>query len=238
MALIYSRKRIRLPKIIYKKFNFIQNKENKKLTKFLVILIVMIMTFYIIIKAITPIFDTLCRDTARNISTIICNEESTKIISKYKYEDLVTIYKDNNENITMIKSNITPINFIISDVAEKIQKRINEEKTDEIGIHLGSLTGSRILSGRGPLIPVKLSVIGNVQTDLRSEFKAQGINQTIHRIYLQVDCSINILTPYNSIEEKISNQVLIAENIIVGKVPDSFYNLEGMGESAAVDVMK
>lgn len=240
MDTIYSRKRIKLPKIIYKKFNFSNtpNRNNKKVIRFITILLIAIVTFAMTIRSINPVFEKLCCDKAKNIATIVCNEESTKIIKEYKYEDLVTIYKDSNENITMIKSNITPINLIISDIAEKIQKRINQVEQDEIGIRLGSFTGTKIFSGVGPMIPVKLSTTGNVETDLRSEFKAAGINQTIHRIYLQVDCKIDIVTPYTSIEENISNQILIAENIIVGKIPESYYNLEGISGSNAVDIIE
>lgn len=240
MDMIYSRKRIRLPKVVYKKFQNpkMQNNKNKKLVKFITILSIAIVTFTMAINGITPIFETLCKDKAKSIATIICNEESTKIINNYKYEDLVTIYKDSNNNITMIKSNITPINLIISDVAEKIQKRLDKVEGEQVGIRLGSFTGTKIFSGRGPIIPITLSTIGNVETDLRSEFKSAGINQTIHRIYLQIDCNVNILTPYTIFEEGISNQVLIAENIIVGKIPESYYNLEGLDKSNAVDVIE
>ena len=68
---------------------------------------------------------------------------------------------------------------------------------------------------------------GNINTDLRSEFISQGINQTVHRIYLQIECEVNILTPINTLQESISNQVLLAENVIVGQIPSSYYNLEG-----------
>lgn len=240
MDIIYSRKRIRLPKVVYQKFNFpkMSNNKNKKIMKFITILTIAIVTFTMAINGITPIFETLCRDSAKSIATIICNEESTKIINNYKYEDLVTIYKDSNDNITMIKSNITPINLIISDVAEKIQKRLNEVEQEEIGIRLGSFTGTKIFSGRGPIIPITLSTTGNIETDLRSEFKSAGINQTIHRIYLQVDCKVNILTPYTVFEESISNQVLLAENIIVGKIPEAYYNLEGITAENAIDVIE
>lgn len=212
--------------------------KRRKFGKFLLIILTMIITFVSIIHSIGPILDTLCKDKAKSVATIICNEESTKIISNYQYEDLVTIYRDNENNITMIKSNITPINYIISDVGEKIQKRINETKREDTYISLGSFTGSRVFSGIGPNIPIKLSLVGNVETDLRSEFKAQGINQTIHRIYLQVDCEINILTPYNTTKESISNQVLIAENIIVGKIPEAYYNLEGISEDGALNLVQ
>lgn len=238
MDMIYSRKRIRLPKVVYKKFQNSKMQNNKKLVKFITILSIAIVTFTMAINGITPIFETLCKNKAKSIATIICNEESTKIINNYKYEDLVTIYKDSNNNITMIKSNITPINLIISDVAEKIQKRLDKVEKEQVGIRLGSFTGTKIFSGRGPIIPITLSTIGNVETDLRSEFKSAGINQTIHRIYLQIDCNVNILTPYTIFEEGISNQVLIAENIIVGKIPESYYNLEGLDKSNAVDVIE
>lgn len=238
MDSIYSRKRIHLPKIVYKSFKNGNPKKMKKLSKFSMVLLVAIMTFSIVIKAISPIFNTLCSDKAKSVATIVCNQESTKVVQNYKYEDLVTIYKDKNDNITMIKSNITPINLIISDVAENIQKKINEVGEDEINIRLGSFTGSKILSGRGPNIPIKLSIVGNVETDLRSEFKSAGINQTIHRIYLQVDCKISILAPYNSMEESIFNQILIAENIIVGQIPDAYYNLEGIDSKNMTDIIK
>lgn len=239
MDTIYSRKRIKIPKIIYKKFNFSNSPKNsKKTAKFITILVTALLTFAMLIRSINPIFEKLCEDKAKSIATSICNEESTKIINQYKYEDLVTIYKDKDDNITMIKSNITPINLIISDVAEKIQKRLDAVDGEEIGIKLGNFTGTRILSGRGPSIPMKLETIGNVETDLRSEFKEAGINQTIHRIYLQVDCEVNILTPYNVVNESISNQVLIAENVIVGKIPESYYNLKGLNADNAVDVIE
>lgn len=239
MDTIYSRRRIKLPKVVYKKFKFskLPNKSRKKF-KILTILTIAIVTFTMAINSINPVFETLCKDKAKSIATIICNEESTKIIQNYKYEDLVTIYKDSNNNIKMIKSNIVPINSIISDVAEKIQKRLNEIEQEEIGITLGTFTGTKILSGIGPIIPIKLSTVGRVDTDLRSEFKSVGINQTIHRIYLQIDCKVNILTPYKNIGENISNQVLIAENIIVGEIPDTYYNLEGVGDDSALEVME
>lgn len=239
MDKIYSRRRIKLPKIIFNNFNYQDStKGNKRKIKFITIITIAIVTFTMAINGINPIFEKLCSEKARSIATIVCNEESTKIIKNYKYEDLVTIYKDGNENITMIKSNISVINLIISDVGERVQKRLDEIEKDEIGIHLGSFTGIRLFSGVGPIIPVKLSTSGNIQTDLRSEFKQAGINQTIHRIYLQVDCEVNILTPYNVITEKISNQILIAENVIVGKIPDSYYNLNGLNTDEAMNLIE
>ena len=238
MASIYRRSRIRIPKIIFQNFKGIDIKKNNKKIKFLVIITVAIVTFVWITRAVEPIYEGVCKEKAKSVATLICNEESTKIINEYKYEDLVTIHRDKEDNVAMIEANVKPINLMISDVGEKIQKRINEIENEKIYIALGSITGSRFLSGFGPQIPIKVSLIGNIETDLRSEFEEKGINQTIHRIYLQVDCKISVLTPAKLMEEGISNQVLIAENVIVGKIPDTYYNLEGIGTDNLLDVVE
>lgn len=74
---------------------------------------------------------------------------------------------------------------------------------------------------------------------MKSEFVSQGINQTIHRVYLEVRCKVNILTPFRDIEKDITNQVLLIENVIVGRIPETYYNLEGLNpESDALEVMQ
>lgn len=96
----------------------------------------------------------------------------------------------------------------------------------------------KILSGRGPNVPIKMSTIGNVETELVSQFSHAGINQTLHRIYLNVNCKVTILTPFDTIEENITNQVLIAEAVIVGEVPSNYYNLNGLKEDDLVELVK
>ena len=90
----------------------------------------------------------------------------------------------------------------------------------------------------GPSIPMKLSTTGTVETNVRSEFESKGINQTIHRLYLDVKCKVSILTPYNTIEDSITNQVVLIENVIVGLIPSTYYNLEGMDQSNLMDIVE
>ena len=115
-------------------------------------------TANVIIRAITPIIDKQCVNKAKSIATKISNEQATIVMSKYKYEDLCTMEKDNNGNVTMIKANIIPINEIISDVAIYIQEELNKTENSEFSIKLGSFTGSKILSGRGPNVNIKISI--------------------------------------------------------------------------------
>ena len=235
---IYSRPRIRLPKIFFSNGGDKSLKRKQKIAKIFIIMVIAFSTVKIVLDAISPIFNALCEDKAKSIATIISNNEATNVMKDHTYDELFTIEKDNDGNITMIKSNVIPINEIISDVAVKIQNLINERGKENIKIAIGSFTGSKLLSGRGPGIPIKISSIGNVETDLRSEFSAQGINQTLHRLYLQVDCEVSILTPYNTISEKVSNQVLLIENVIVGKIPNTYYNLDGIDSSNVLDIIE
>ncbi len=235
---IYSRPRIRIPKLFFSNNGDKNLKRKQKIAKIFIIMVIAFSTVKIVLDAISPIFDALCEDKAKSIATIISNNEATNVMKDHTYDELFTIEKDNDGNITMIKSNIIPINEIISDVAVKIQTSINERGRENIRIALGSFTGSKFLAGRGPGVPIRISSIGNVETDLRSEFSAQGINQTLHRVYLQVDCEVSILTPYNTISEKVSNQVLLIENVIVGKIPSAYYNFEGIDSSSALELIE
>lgn len=235
---IYSRPRIKIPSIFSNNIGDKNLKRKQKIVKIFIIMVIAFSTVKIVLDAILPIFDTLCKDKAKSIATIISNEEATNVMKEHTYDELFTLEKDKDGNITMIKSNIIPINEIISDVAEKIQNAINQRGRENIEIALGSFTGFKLLSGKGPGVPIKISSIGNVETDLRSEFSEKGINQTLHRVYLQVDCEVSILTPYNSITEKVSNQVLLIENVIVGKIPSTYYNLEGVDSNSALEIIE
>lgn len=136
MHKIYSRPRIRIPKFVIQSRKRIQNEKTRKMTTMLVILIIAFTTVKLILDAVLPIFDTLCENRAKSIATIISNEQATNVMRQHTYDELFTIEKDNNGNISMIKSNVIPINEIISDVANKIQEEINNRGRENIEIAL------------------------------------------------------------------------------------------------------
>ena len=91
-------------------------------------------TVKVVLDAILPIFDTICEDKAKAVATIISNEQATNVMREHSYDELFTIEKDNEGNITMIKSNVFPINEIISDVAIKIQNEMEKKSRENIEI--------------------------------------------------------------------------------------------------------
>ncbi len=181
-----------------------------------------------VINIIEPIIDLQSVIMAKSVATRITNEQSKKVMEKYQYEDLVNITKDSNGNITMISANVTTVNKMIADIStKKYKKELDEVENTKMYIRLGTFTGSKMLAGRGPKVEIIIFGIGDVQTELKSEFKAAGINQTIHRIYLELKTNVVILTPINNLQEEISTQVLLAEGVIIGEIPSTYYNLEG-----------
>ncbi len=236
MSLIYSRPRIKLPK-----FFIINNNKpykNKKMYKVMFIICVIGISIATIIKEVTPVFNKACVEKAKSIATIITNDETTKAILDYQYSDFIVIHKDDLGNIMMLESNMKNINIVTSDIAWRIQASINSTQEEYVNFNLGALTGINMLSGSGSNVPIKISTVGNVQTNVVSSFTSAGINQTLHRLYLDIETQISILTPYNTISESITNQFILAENIIVGEIPETYYNLEGLTEDDAMEVMQ
>ena len=238
MSLIYSRPRIKFPKFLMFNYKRKDNKVNIKKKRLIFCLLIIFIIFYIVLRAVTPIFNELCIDKAKSIATLITNNETTKAVEGYEYSDFIKIHKDDNNNIIMLESNMININNVMSDVASRIQVSIDNIKDEDITISLGSFTGISILAGRGYPVQIRISTIGNVKTDVKSEFIEKGINQTLHRLYLEIECEASILTPFNTIKEKINNQFIIAENVIIGNIPNSYYNLNGIKQSDALEVIE
>lgn len=233
MESIYSRKRIKIPKI---KGFYTNNKNAKKFFSIFIIVLITIFTFYTIFNSLTPIFENLCLEKARQIGTTIVNDASNKILDNIDYNEIIKIEKNENNNI--IKTDVVIINKIASDIALEAEKQFKELQDENIQIPIGALLGNKYLAGSGPNISIKIIPTGNILTDIKNEFKSEGINQTTYRIYLELTCKVGVITQYKTIEDQIVNQVLLVEAVIVGDVPQSYYNLEGMKDEDITEVIQ
>lgn len=216
MHKIYSRKRFR-----------IKNSKNKgKITIIFLILVIAFETASLLLNYMNPIFEQVSSYEAKKLATCVANDQTTKVMQNYNYDSMFKIEKDSDGNVSMIEMNMYRVNIIISDIAYYIQEQMKQPENSVVSIPLGSFTGIDLFSGCGPNIKIKVVLLGTVETDLRSEFISKGINQTLHRVYLQIDCPVQILSSYKTISENVSNQFLLAENVIIGEIPSTYYNLE------------
>ena len=138
------------------------------------------------------------------------------------YQNFVIFVKDETGHITALRSNVAEVNRMQGQITDEILHRLSEVATSELEIPLGTLTGSALLAGRGPSLFVRMQAVGSASAAFRNQFTAAGINQTRHQIFLDVDVYMSILLPGMKTSTKVSNEIAVAETVIVGGVPDTY----------------
>ena len=138
------------------------------------------------------------------------------------YQNFVIFEKDETGHITALRSNVAEVNRMQGQITDEILHRLSEVATSELEIPLGTLTGSALLAGRGPSLFVRMQAVGSASAAFRNQFTAAGINQTRHHIFLDVDVYMSILLPGMKTSTRVSNEIAVAETVIVGSVPDTY----------------
>ena len=143
----------------------------------------------------------------------------------YGYDYFVTLEKDNNGNIAAITSDMARINAFSTEVLSDVV-RVSEVGALDIRIPIGTLLGTNLTLGRGPAIPVRVTMLTSSRAGFRNELVSSGINQTKHQMILEVTVDIDIVIPWKTLSTQVVCQTLIAETVIVGQVPETYMNLE------------
>lgn len=173
---------------------------------------------------VRPIIKSLAQSQAVVLSTKLIDEAVSSCMEEQNidYAYLMKIAKDENETVTSIQANALNINMLKAKISTDISQKIQEIKHKAVKIPIGTLIGGDLFSGRGPSITFYISLSGNVRTELASSFYEAGINQTLHTISLNIKTAIYIICPgYNTSTETDTNMV-VAETVIVGNVPDTY----------------
>lgn len=138
------------------------------------------------------------------------------------YEQLVDFDKDAEGHVTALRSNMAAFNRLQASIADDILQRMAEVSSTDLAIPIGTLTGSPLLAGRGPCLRVRMQSVGTATARFDNQFSSAGINQTRHRIILDVDVHVSILLPGLTTYTKVSNEISVAETVIVGGVPETY----------------
>ncbi|MGM9573828.1 MAG: sporulation protein YunB [Hominicoprocola sp.] len=187
---------------------------------------------------LTSLATTRVSNTVNGIVGAAVNE--TIYSGGVDYDQLISFEKDNEGKITAVKSNMAEFNRLQSAILVDILEKLSEVSTKDLSIPVGTLTGSPLLAGRGPLIRVRMQSVGSSSAHFENAFTSAGINQTKHQIYLVVDVYVSILLPGFSTVTKVSSTYTVAETVIVGSVPDNytyFSNGEDMASNAEEFIM-
>ena len=176
----------------------------------------------------------LAHTQVKNITSDLTNDAIARQIASgnIQYDRIVYFEKDLEGRITALKTNIGEINHLKTDILNIINGQILALDAADIGIPIGSLFLPEFFSGRGPAIPVHILAIRNSEATFTSHFTQAGINQTLHQLIMELNVDAAVLVLGETSTFSVSSQIVVAETVIVGAVPNTFIQTGG---NAALD---
>ena len=202
----------------------------RKLLRFIIITLVICIVLLVLFRIkYHDTIRTLAETQVKNTTSDLINDAIDKQIDmgNIQYDRIVYFEKDLNGKITALKTNMSEVNRLKTSILNIINDEILAMDTTDMGIPLGSLVLPEIMSGRGAHIPVQILSISNSDASFESRFTEAGINQTLQKITMHVSVDVAILVLGRTENFTVSSEVVVAETIIVGQVPDTL--LQGGG---------
>lgn len=199
-----------------------KNKKYLPLLIFIIVIIILLNTALIFFdKRVMPSVIEISEIMAKTQTLNIINEASMNILNKeFKYNEMINIDKDNNGRVILVQSDTGKLNYIASKISNECNKSLADMSNNKIKVPLGWITEKSLFYNLGPNISIEVEPIGNVVVTYESKFESAGINQTRHKIYLNVNGKVRIKLPIKSEEIDVSTQIPVCDTIIVGEVPD------------------
>ena len=195
----------------------------------LIILLIAALLLLLVRRKYDAVIVELTQTQVTNSTSDLINDAIADQIAggKIEYDRIVYFEKDLSGKITALKTNIGEVNKLKTDTLNIINDEILSTDHSQMGIPLGSLILPELFSGKGPEIPVKILSIRNSDATFESTFAHAGINQTLHQIRMCVLVDVAVLVLGETVTFTVNSEVVIAETIIVGAVPDTFLQTGG-----------
>lgn len=196
-----------------------------------IIFAVLIATLIFFNVYVNPVIITISEAKVQSMTAQSVNSAVQSVINNTNvYDEIIDIQTDNEGKITTFQVKSILINKLAREIGKVAQQNLQLTGSEGVDIPIGTLTGVPFLVGTGPSIYFKVQPIGTLSSSFNSEFMSAGINQTNHRIYMNVQASVSIVLPTASRTIKTNTQILICESIIIGKVPDTYLNSTSLDE--------
>lgn len=172
---------------------------------------------------------SLAETQVKNTTSDLINDaiDAQIDIGNIQYDRIIYFEKDLNGKITALKTNMSEVNRLKTSILNIINDEILAMDTTDLGIPVGSLILPEFASGRGPQIPVQILSISNSDASFESYFTEAGINQTLQKLTMNIIVDVSILVLGRAESFTVSSEVVVAETIIVGQVPDTFFDTGG-----------
>lgn len=202
-----------------------RRKRTRKIAIFLSIAVILsiLLALFFYRRSMNPIILDIAQTRLKAETTMAINEAVAVALADHAdYSQFVTVERNAENDIVLLTANSVLVNNLARSTAILTQQKIAELGSFEVDIPIGTLSGIPLLSELGETVSIKVSPIGNVGCNFTSAFETAGINQTLHRIYLNVVCRVDLILPTSHTEVETNTPILLCESVIVGKVPDTF----------------
>lgn len=202
----------------------------RRAARWLIILVVAVSLAFLMLRSrYRDIIQELAQTQVKNTTSDLTNDAIAKQIAQgvIQYDRIVYFEKDLDGRITALKTNMSEVNRLKTDILNLINDEILALDTSDIGIPLGSLFLPELLSGKGPAIPVHILSIRNSDAAFTSAFSQAGINQTLHQLVMVVSVDVSVLVLGQTSSFTVNSEVVVAETVIVGDVPSTYLQTGG-----------
>ena len=195
----------------------------------LMALILLLAVFLLLRDQYDRVIQSLAETQITNTTSDLTNDAIARQISEgdIRYDRIVYFEKDLEGRITALKTNMSEVNRLKTDILNIINDEILALDTMDLGIPLGSLILPQFFSGKGPQIPVHILSIRNSDAIFASNFSQAGINQTLHQLTMVVSIDVAMLVLAKTSSFTVTSEVVVAETVIVGEVPQTFLQTGG-----------
>lgn len=179
---------------------------------------------YVSDRRMTPIINTLALSRAQNLATVIINDTVAEALGAdgYSFSRLITTEYDDSGKIAALSVDSVGMNRLKSLVSVSITKAIGEIEESRISIAVGTLTGSTLLTGRGPKITLNVHISCACSIEVRNSFEYTGINQTVHKVMLDITTDVYVLSVGNTLSSQVFTSIPVSETVIIGQIPEIY----------------
>ena len=210
----------------------------RRVTVLCTVVLLLVASVWFLDRRVIPPLLQYSRTQAERTVTRMLNESVTAVLAdtETRYDNLVTVSRDDAGTVTSVEADVRTMNLLKAALSAEIADRTGGRECLIVSIPLGTLLNSRVFGGRGPMIRIPVGMSCGVLTDFESSLDAAGINQTAHRILLRLQADVFLAVPTAHTSADVTTTYIIAESILLGKIPDAYTVVENIDEETVGEI--
>lgn len=165
-------------------------------------------------KVVNAVSDAIFRAVSRQLQT-----------GSVDYSRIIGLEKDSGGKISALTTDMEQVAKLKTEILQLLDEEIAAMDDEEMAVPVGSLLFPTFFAGRGFSIPVRILALNSTNADFYSTVRSLGINQSVQQIRITFTVSLSFLTPAGISDTDVTSDVLAAQTILLGDVPESYIYL-------------